>query len=168
MNTIIANFQCAQPSHKESALVTQNILFCTLHQLLQASLLSCQPHQSKRTTTEGFWVRIIESLSRELFKSDAIQLSMSFLYALTLPGWYCLVVCAVTLRDTKKVQKPCLRVDFHCRVIFTYVRAFNLRVRKCSGNVRKAARKGKRFAGDTRTLPLFYLNAEMLRACRHN
>ena len=57
MNTIIANFQCAQPSHKESVLVTQNILFCTLHQLLQASLLSCQPHQSKRTTTGGFCMK---------------------------------------------------------------------------------------------------------------
>ena len=97
-------------------------------------------------------------------------MSCSFLYALTLPGWYCVVVCSVTLTETsKKCKSSALkdgfpmsrnfyvrkRVKFTCvnRIVATYER---LRVKV----------KGTRAI--LHTLPLFYLSAEMLRACRHN
>ena len=96
-------------------------------------------------------------------------MSFSFLYALTLPGRYCLVVCAVTLTETPKKYKSSAsggfptsrnfyvrtRVKFTCvnRIVTTYERP-------------RVKVKGSRTT--LLTLPLFYLSAEMLRACRHN
>ena len=130
-------------------------------------------HQSKRTTTTGdFWAPIIGNSPRALLQSDARQpsISCSFLYALTLPGWYCLVDCAVTLTETPKEHKSsalkggiAMSRNFYLRtrVKFTCVNRLVAMYERPRVKV-----KGSR--ATLHTLPPFYLSAEMLRACRHN